>query len=356
MEAPEAFRTQAEACARLGSPMYAALLARLAEDIEAGGPTARLLRGHEHDPGPSALALRLAGSLHRLVLAGEAPRLAEHYPSAGGTWDPEAAWPAYVATAEEHADRLRHLLEQPPQTNEVGRGAALVGGLLLLDQRFGLPVRLLEVGASAGLNLRADHHRYTDARGRSWGDPDSPVVVEDAWHGDALPLDRSVRVVERAGCDVAPLDPGSAGDRLTLAAYVWPDQERRRQRLLGALEVARRVPAPVHRLDAASFVEGVDPAPGALTVLWHSVMWQYLPAAQQQRVTARLEDLGSRADEQAPLAHLYAEPVRRTPGSEHEFLVCLRSWPGPGETEVLGGLAPHGVPVTWRLPAGHRGA
>jgi hypothetical protein len=48
------FRTQGEACARLGSPMYADLLGRIAADIEGGGVSADVLAGHEHDPGPSA--------------------------------------------------------------------------------------------------------------------------------------------------------------------------------------------------------------------------------------------------------------------------------------------------------------
>ena len=70
---PDLFRQQARACRHLGSPMYDVLLTRLADDLAAGGPTAAVLRGHEHDPGPSALALRLAGAVHRLVLDGTAP-------------------------------------------------------------------------------------------------------------------------------------------------------------------------------------------------------------------------------------------------------------------------------------------
>ena len=47
------FRDQAGACERLGSPMYAELLGRLADDLEAGGVTRTVLTGHEDDPGPS---------------------------------------------------------------------------------------------------------------------------------------------------------------------------------------------------------------------------------------------------------------------------------------------------------------
>ena len=71
-------RRQGEHCAKLGSPLYAALLARAADDLEAGGPVAGVLAGHEDDPGGSVPALRLMGAIHRLVLAGEARGLAAH--------------------------------------------------------------------------------------------------------------------------------------------------------------------------------------------------------------------------------------------------------------------------------------
>ena len=72
------FRRQAESCAEQGSPLYAELLGRLADDIEAGGPTSEILRGHEDDPGRSALSLRLLGSVHRLVLERRAGGLAAY--------------------------------------------------------------------------------------------------------------------------------------------------------------------------------------------------------------------------------------------------------------------------------------
>ena len=81
-------RWQASACASLGSGFYATLLERLAGDAEAGGPTARVLAGHEDDPFDSLVALRLLGGVHRRVLLGLEPRLAAHYPSTGGTTTP----------------------------------------------------------------------------------------------------------------------------------------------------------------------------------------------------------------------------------------------------------------------------
>jgi hypothetical protein len=75
-------------------------------------------------------------------------------------------------------------------------------------------------------------------------------------------------------------------------------------------------------------------------------MWQYVPRAQQERVTARLDRLGAEATADRPLVHLFAEPTRRTPGERHRFWVVARTWPGGGR-EYWGRMAPHGLPVTW---------
>jgi hypothetical protein len=105
-------RRQAGSCAHLGSPLYAALLERAAEDCAAGGPIWRLLGEHADDPPGSVPALRLMGAVHALVLSGRAPEVAAHYPSAGGDGDAEAAWPALRALAEARADELRPLLRR----------------------------------------------------------------------------------------------------------------------------------------------------------------------------------------------------------------------------------------------------
>jgi hypothetical protein len=143
-------RTQQRACAELGSPLYASILDAAAADVEAGGPVWDVLAGHENDPGPSALALRLLGGVHRLVLSGGAPELARWYPSVGGDGDPAEAWPTFRATVAEHVEHLRDEVKRGVQTNEVGRCSALVGGFLTVARSTGLPLRALEVGPVAG--------------------------------------------------------------------------------------------------------------------------------------------------------------------------------------------------------------
>jgi uncharacterized protein DUF2332 len=126
----ETFQQQALACEQLGSPLYADLLRRLVDDYELAGVSSKVLAGREDDPGPSALALRLLGSVHRLVLAGEAPELATFYPSAGGEWDLVLGWEAFEQVLRSRGAELRVLLAQPPQTNEVGRAVRDLPDLL----------------------------------------------------------------------------------------------------------------------------------------------------------------------------------------------------------------------------------
>lgn len=354
-----ALELQGDACERFGSRLYGALMRAAADDVRFGGPVAAVLAGHEDDPGASALALRLFGPVHRLVLAGRAPALAAYYPSAGGTAPAgeraEHAWPAFRAVVAEHADVLRHEIDQVPQTNEPGRAAGLLGGLLwvLAGLPRPLPVRLFEIGASAGVNLRADHACVRNGEAVVWGDGASPFQLPDAWHGPLPPLDPPVDVVERIGCDLAPIDPTSVEGRQRLLSYVWPDTIARFARLEGALAVAAEVPATVQRRGAADFVDQVGPAQGALTVVWHSIMWQYLTPEERQRCGRSIDRAGAAADDRAPLAHIALEPRRLAEGEAQRFVIAVTVWPG-GHEVILGEAHPHGIPVEWWDPAAAR--
>jgi len=285
--------------------------------------------------------LRLLGAVHRLVLERNAPALAAHYPSVGGDGDPHSAWPALrevLATGP-----IGPYLARPPQTNEVSRAAALVGGFLTVARERRLPLRLLEIGASAGLNLRFDHYRY-EAGSLRFGDPGAPVRFADCWEGYP-PLDVRCTVSSREGCDTEPVDPTTEAGRLTLLSYIWPDQPERLAALRGALEVAARVPATVDRKSAADWL-GVALAPpqraDVATVIFHSIVWPYLPDEERRRVCAAIEGAGLLATSDAPLAWLRLE--RSADGTCCELrLVC---WPG-GADRLLATAGFHGRPVCW---------
>jgi hypothetical protein len=319
-------RFQAYACRELGSLFYATLLEHAADDLEAGGPVSRQLVGFDGESFWSALPLRLMGAVHRLVLTGELPELARHYPSAGGDGDAQAAWPLFRSALVEHREVIGVLIARPCQTNEVGRCAALVGGFLEVAHRTGLPLRILEIGASAGLNLRWDRYRY-EASAAAWGELGSPVRFTAAFEV-APPLDRLAVVVERKGCDLSPVDPTGEEGSLTLRSFIWADQLERFHHLEGAIEVARRVPAPVERLDALAFLrrELSSPRPDVATVVYHSVVMQYIDEATRRELTALIEA--------SPVAHLSMEPGEAT------FEVRL-------DGVLLATAKAHGTAVRW---------
>jgi len=338
------FEFQAVACEALGSSLYAGLLNCAAGDLRAGGPTAGVLDGHREAPGRSALALRMLGGVHALVLTGRAPELARFYPSAGGRSDPgpgaDLAWPALRQVLVDHADEVRAWLDHPPQTNEVGRGAALVGALCRIAEEVNRPIRLVEIGASAGLNLRADKFRITGG-GAAYGAASSPVQMIGGWLGQA-PSPVPLQVVSRVGGDLAPVDPVSESGRLKLLAYVWADQVERLDRLRGACELAAEIPAEMRTEPASETIARTALEPGTWTVLWHSIMRQYLSKEQEEAIDVGIEALGAQATDSARFAHVSLELVRGTTDTPVELV----TWPGR-VTRRLGTAPPHGLPVTW---------
>ncbi len=333
-------------CRRMGSPLYAGLLPLIAADVRQGGPTVVLLEGYLDEPVSSALPLRLLGAAHALALTGQAPDLAACYPSAGGSANagPDATWAALRQVLTERGPFVRDWLRRPPQTNEPARGAVLIGGLQHIAAQASLPVRLIEIGASAGLNLRADHFRVDGETGH-YGAWRSPVVLTGAWRGTAPPA-VPFQIVERSGGDLDPIDPVSYDGSLRLTAFVWPDQAARLDRLRGALALARIVPADLRQEPATGTLARTRLREGTWTVVWHSAMIEYLDPAQQAEVAAGVAVLGAAATDTARFAYLTLEPAPE-PGP---FPVTLTTWPGAAR-RVLGHASPHGMPVTWQPAA-----
>lgn len=317
-------------------PLYQPLLRALADDVEAGGPAWRPLAPVAHLPADDVVPLRLLGAAHRLALAGLAPSYADHLPTCGGDGDAAAAWDALRELCG--SGDLDEGTTRPVQTNEPARAAALLPGFVEVAARTGLPLRLLEVGASAGLLLRFDAYRYEIGPG-TWGPPGSTVRITAEGGAPLGP----VEVRSRRGCDVRPLD--ATRDATLLLSFVWPTDVGRFRRLQAALELAASVPAVVDGAGAAAWLHEqlAEPAEGATTVVYHSIVWQYLAPAERAAARAAIEGAGERADAGAPLAWLRLEP-HVEPGAGAELR--LTTWP-VGEEEVLALCGYHGGPIRW---------
>lgn len=207
----ENFRWQAAHCVQLGSPLSGVVLSAVADDIAAGGIAASITEAWPSDPFADNLATRFLGGLHRLALDGKAPDLAAFYPSCGGAWNGEPLDSAVAEALRHHDIFLGDYIVLPPQTNEVGRSAALHGGFLTAAKATQLHLSLREIGTSAGLNLLWDQFRYTN-NAYSWKMTTHDVWIETDWEGEPPDTTAPLQIVDRAGCDISPLDVRNPND------------------------------------------------------------------------------------------------------------------------------------------------
>lgn len=325
------FREQAAFCTAYGSPFTGELINRLADDIEAGGPTAKLLAGWPTNPRADALSLRLVGALHAAVLTHRDAALATHYPSAANPeWRMDATWPIARALIEREHDWVARFIQSAPQTNETRRSIALLAGFLAFAKTWNGPVDMLEIGASAGLNLNWDRFAYRTASW-AWGS-ESPVVIDTDWHGAPPPTDARISVRHRAACDLNPLDIRDEAQRLQLKSYIWPDQPDRLARFDGAVALALANNVSVERADAATWLAErlAARAADAATIVYHSIFLQYPPREAREAIVGAIRTAGASANSDAPLVWVRLEPEALTDGVANSLrmVVDIHTWPG----------------------------
>lgn len=335
------------------SPLSERLLAGFSGAAERrfdGGALPRLLGA---DPGKAveeALLLVLA-ALHHAAL--ENPTL------------PHAAWYATAVDEARPADEgapaalaLAHLVEHEAavtgfvrahrlQTNEVGRCAALLPGLLTVAER-GLPLRVLEVGSSAGLNLRFDRYHYRYVTGPTWGPRTGPVLTATA--RGSVPeslVPPTVEVDERRGVDLDPIDPTRPEGARLLRSFVWADDQQRHDRLDRAIEIARATPAVLDRGDLVGWIGShVRPVEGRATVLIQSLVAHQLDDATARAAEEAVERALRAGTADAPVAVIRLEPP---PGinADPELQVIEGAGDGPPTRTTVLTADEHGRWVRW---------
>ena len=344
MSVLDAFRMQAEACTKLGSPFMGQLMSVLSNQLTPGDRVSDHILNWSGDPTPTAdsVPLRLAGALHALRLERKALE-AVYPPSAVGD---DTLWEGVFQAFQEHGDQIVEWLGSPPQTNEVRRSAVILPALALLQEKYDLPVELYELGASGGLNLRADLFRL-ELGEATIGPGDSAVVLTPKWHGD-MPPRQLPAVTQRRGVDLNPIDPTTPGGRLRLLAYLWPDQPERLQRTESAIQIATDNAAVVDREDAGAWLGEAlqEKSEGLLRLIFHTVAWQYFPPPTKTLAEAALAKAAEEATGTAPLARLSMENLDGKAAA-----VTLTTWPG-GQERLIARADFHGRWIDWRGECG----
>lgn len=333
----DGFRIQAFYCESNASPIYSRIAAALAEGLTRDSAVGRQVLDWPGEPTRDALPLRLIGGLHALVLAGRDAALAAVF--RGEITDLAEVTTTLNEALVRHDDEVLPWLDGPPQTNEPGRSAALMAGLIEVARRFGPTLDLLEIGSSAGLNLLIDRYRI-DLGGTMIGPGDATVTIVPDWRGVA-PDAPAIEIASVKGCDVAPMDATDPAVEARLAAYVWAEEPERLTRVRAAIAMMRKRGVDLVKADAADWVEArlAEPqADGVTRVLMHSVVWQYLPEPVAERIRAAMAAAGTRATPERPLGWVMMEPDRAL-GYQ---VIRVRHWPDGEAWRVVGSSHAHG--------------
>ena len=339
---PEAIEWQANHAEEGGAPNTARVIRALLALEDSNAATARRIFGWQGLGLKDALPLRIAGGLHYLLLSGEEPRLADVY--AGRMPDQGQVDTLVRETVERFDAVLMPWLDGPPQTNEAGRSACIMAGLCWLAERVQPRFEMLEIGASAGINTMMGRYRF-DLGGVTIGPSGSRMAIAPEWRGDAPPAS-DPQIVDARGCDVKPVDLTDENALLKLRSYVWPEARERMARIETAAAMADRMPPEIDRERAGPWVEDALARPqeeGTTRVLFHSIVWQYVPQAEQEAIEAAMAKAGEAATQERPLAWLSLETNRET--FRHEL--HARFWPDGGEPQLLAFAHPHGAWVEW---------
>jgi hypothetical protein len=317
---------QAEHFAELGSPVYARLARRCAEESLVD----ELVSEWSWD-----VPLRLFGGVHYLVLA-------EIEPDAlSGAWDD------FRAALENERDFLaRFVVEQAVQTNEVQRCFALLPAFLTLAREHGAErLDLLELGPAAGLNLLWDRYAYSYQRG-GWGSSQLLLSGEEKRPVPATVLATEVSVGGRRGIDLNPVDLTTDHGARLLHAFIWPGRRERAARLAKAIEILRSDPPELVRGDYVELLPAflAERSSEALTVVFQTASTGYIGPERRARLRELLEEAGR----EGPLGWVSTRAVEeREHDRDDSYELEIALWPG-GERRFLLRCDFHGNWIEWQ--------
>jgi hypothetical protein len=316
------------------SPLYETIALAMAEDDD-------LLALLSTAPPNEARPTLLLAAVHYLLLGGIDHPLAQFYDSVRGR-GPDAPGPATVARqfrsfCHDFRPSLVELIGSGhTQTNDVRRSAALVVALQQLTLSNDQPLRLIELGSSAGLNLLYERYRYRFGA-LEVGDPSSGVEVP-------VSMDDRIKVEERlppsasaTGVDIAPVDFADDDEVRWIRSFVWPELTDDAHRLMAAVDIARRWPPLVLEGGAHDLLPSLleDSPVGSLPVVFHSTLLTYLDRDERTDLFATLERFGHERslawialESPGLLAQSGGIDLGLPEAANSRFVLTLATWPG----------------------------
>ncbi len=336
----QAFVEYADEAARGGEPLYAALSTAISGDREMLGLANRARIGQ---PVPNLLF----ASVHYLLLKGAQDALREYYPNLAESPLPsEDAFQAFRAFCLAHREAVQALLrDRLVQTNEVRRSAMLVPAFEVVARTHGrTPLALVELGASAGLNLLWDRYAFDYGGGRTCGRPGSSVRIACEPRGGLFPPlpSEPLRVAFRLGVDLNPVDLRDPDAILWLQALTRPSETGRRELLEEAAALARDNPPKVVRGDAIGSLEPVlsEAPPETVLCVFHSYFANQIGEPNRRRLAEALRAFSKRRDvERISLEYGWTE--------KRDLLELESLCQGTGTSRVLAACDNRGAWIEW---------
>ena len=323
---------------RGSSPLYEALALATAGDPDLRSIAKTTLAGQ---PVPNLFF----AAVHYLLLAGTNDRLAEFYPSlTAQPGYPEEAFPSFRAFCLDRRQAIERILgTRRVQTNEVARCAYLYPAFALVAELSRRPLAVIELGASAGLNLMWDQYRYDYDGATSCGERDATVLIRSTFRGHHRPRlpPRAPVVVDRVGVDLDPIDVRNDDQVLWLRALVWPEHRQRATLLASAVTLARRSPPRIVRGDASACLPDVlrEARRDAAVCVTHTHTLNQVTDEGRAALSALLDE----SSRELLLYRVSAEWLTTA-----YPVVELTSWTGAGvTTRRLAVCDPHGAWVEW---------
>jgi hypothetical protein len=329
------------------SPLYHHLSRQMEHDPELLA-LERLVERHQPCP------ITFFAAVNALLLRDHTHPLTKYYPSLTAVPHPASeAYPAFRQFCLSHREELQQMLPQMQlQTNEITRCANWLPALEIVSRRGGRkPLSLVELGCSAGLNLLVDHYsyRYRPSNGPVWHIGAGPILLDCVLEGELLPpVPLEVPpIAQRLGIDLSPLSLDNASHVHLLLGAIWPEERFRFVILKQAIALARTIPRPLFRGDAALLLPRVlEAIPSEQTAcLVHS----YALRQGDPSVRSRVEETLIEASQRRPVWRISLEIEQ---GEWDAPRLELFSYDGGVvRQEWLATCQVHGDAMRWRVPA-----